>query len=267
MKDKLSKNENKINSAVILCGGKGTRLGHLSKKMPKSLVLVKNKPIIWYILKTLKKNGFNHFILPIGYKGSSIKNYIKKSDQFKNYNIDIVNTGNNSPISYRIFRIRNFIKSNNFLLCNGDAIFDFNLKKIFGDHVKFKNSYITFLGTYANLPYGTILIKKGLVHNFKRDIVYDSVVKSYKGSKILNYLYSGMAIIKSKSLSKEILKYKNFELGFYPKMIKNKKCKFKNIDGFWRSIDSIKDLNKLNNKDTKFKINKILKKLSKSKNF
>ena len=40
-----------------------------------------------------------------------------------------------------------------------------------------------------------------------------------------------MAIIKSKSLSKEILKYKNFELGL-PKMIKNKKCKFKNIDGF-----------------------------------
>ena len=56
MKDKLSKNTNKIKTAVILCGGKGTRLGHLSKKMPKSLVLVKNKPIIWYILKTLKKN-------------------------------------------------------------------------------------------------------------------------------------------------------------------------------------------------------------------
>ena len=111
------------------------------------------------------------------------------------------------------------------------------------------------------------MIKDGLVQTFKRDIVYDSVVKSYKGSKILNYLYSGMAIIKSKSLSKEILKYKNFELGFYPKMIKNKKCKFKNIDGFWRSIDSIKDLNQLNNKDTKFKINKILKKLSKLKNF
>ena len=50
-------------------------------------------------------------------------------------------------------------------------------------------------------------------------------------------------------------------------MIKNKKCKFKNIDGFWRSIDSIKDLNRLNNKDTKFKINKILKKLSKPKKF
>ena len=42
-------------TAVILCGGKGSRLGPLSKKIPKSLVLVKNKPIIWYILKNLKK--------------------------------------------------------------------------------------------------------------------------------------------------------------------------------------------------------------------
>ena len=50
-------------------------------------------------------------------------------------------------------------------------------------------------------------------------------------------------------------------------MIKSKKCKFKSIDGFWRSIDSIKDLNQLNNKDTKFIIDKVLKKLSKSKIF
>ena len=69
------------------------------------------------------------------------------------------------------------------------------------------------------------------------------------------------------SKSEKILKYKNFELGFYPKMIKSKKCKFKSIDGFWRSIDSIKDLNQLNNKDTKFIIDKVLKKLSKSKIF
>ena len=42
-------------TAVILCGGKGTRLGELGKKLPKTLVKVQNKPIIWYILKSLKK--------------------------------------------------------------------------------------------------------------------------------------------------------------------------------------------------------------------
>ena len=45
----------KIRTAVILCGGKGTRLGNLGKKLPKTLVKVQGKPIIWYIINTLKK--------------------------------------------------------------------------------------------------------------------------------------------------------------------------------------------------------------------
>ena len=55
MFDRSNKFKNKTKTAVILCGGKGTRLGSLSKKLPKSLVLVRNKPIIWFILKMLKK--------------------------------------------------------------------------------------------------------------------------------------------------------------------------------------------------------------------
>ena len=62
-----------IRTAVILCGGKGSRLGELGKKIPKTLVKVQSKPILWYILNILKKNSFNHFILPLGYKGSMIK--------------------------------------------------------------------------------------------------------------------------------------------------------------------------------------------------
>ena len=57
----------KINTAVILCGGKGSRLGTLGKKIPKALVKVQGKEILWYILKVLKKNKFNHVILPIGF--------------------------------------------------------------------------------------------------------------------------------------------------------------------------------------------------------
>ena len=60
----MSKN---IRTAVILCGGKGTRLD-LKKKIPKSLVKIQNKEILWYIINILKINKFNHFILPIDIK-------------------------------------------------------------------------------------------------------------------------------------------------------------------------------------------------------
>jgi glucose-1-phosphate cytidylyltransferase len=248
-------------TAVVLCGGKGSRLGSLSKKLPKSLLHIKNKPIIWYILRNLKKNGFNHFILPIGYKGKLISNYINKSNEFKNYDIDIVNTGVNTPISHRIYKIKNLIKSPKFLLLNGDAIFDFNLKKIFKNHYKLKKNLITFFGTHASLPYGTLTIKNGLVQTFKRNVVYDSVIHSLTRDKSINYIYSGMAIIKSELLTKKILNYENFELGFYSKIIKQKKCKFSLIDGFWYSIDSIKDLSNLKNYKNKIAIDRIVKKL------
>ena len=75
---------NNYRSAVILCGGKGGRLGSLSKKIPKSLVNIQNYPILWFILNILKKNKFNHFILPIGYKGDQIKKFIKKKKKKKN---------------------------------------------------------------------------------------------------------------------------------------------------------------------------------------
>ena len=84
-------NIKKSRTAVILCGGKGTRLGSITKKIPKSLVKIKNKPIIWYILKILKKNGFNQFILPLGYKGHLIERYLKNKD-FKNFNLKFVST-------------------------------------------------------------------------------------------------------------------------------------------------------------------------------
>ena len=250
-----------IKSAVILCGGKGTRLGFLSKKLPKSLVPVKNKPIIWYIIKMLKRNGFNHFILPIGYKGKSISEFIKKSKDLNNFNIQIVNTGVESSISNRILKIKNLIKSKNFLLLNGDAIFDFNIKKIFENHNKFKDRFITFLGTYATLPYGTIEVKTGKVTKFRRDLIYDTVISKNTRKKSINYIYSGMAIIRRNILQKKFINFKNFELSFYPSIIKKYKCKFVSISGFWYSIDSVKDLKQLNTSFSEIKLNQIKKKL------
>lgn len=71
-----------IRTAVILCGGKGTRLGLIGKKIPKTLVKIHGKPIIWYIIKILIKNKFNHFILPTGYKKNQIESFFKKKVNF-----------------------------------------------------------------------------------------------------------------------------------------------------------------------------------------
>ena len=247
-------------TAIILCGGRGLRLGSISKKIPKSLVKVQGKPILWYIIKILKKNSFDHFILPIGYKGESIKKYLENKI-FSDYDIKIVPTGIDTPIARRIFNIRKYIKSENFLLLNGDAIFDFNLNKIYKNHVKNNKTYITFLGSETNLPYGTIVLSEGIVKNFERDVMFNAVKISNKSNNTA-YVYSGMAILKKEVFKENIKNFKKFENDLYPKIIRKYKCKFEKLSGFWHSIDNIKDIRILkSDKDKRKKINNLLKKL------
>lgn len=253
------KNEN-IRTAVILCGGKGTRLGKITQKIPKSLVKIKGKPIIWYILNMLKKNNFTNFILPTGYKEIQIKQYLNKKI-FRKFNLKIISTGVNAPIAKRIYKINKYIKSDDFLLLNGDAIFNFDLYKIYSEHIKNKKTYITFLGSETILPYGTITLSKKLVKSFERDVIFNAVKVSNKKQNTA-HIYSGMAIIRSKLITKKIKNLKNFETEFYPGIIKKFICKFKRIDGFWHSIDNIKDIKILKNDIyKKSQINKLLKKL------
>jgi len=148
----------KKRTAIILCGGKGTRLGALGKKIPKSLVKIHNFPILWFIIKILKKNNFNHFILPVGFKGKKIQDYINKKKELKKINIEIVNTGENTSIAKRIFLIKDKISSQNFILVNGDAIFNFNLNKMFKNHLR-KKFDMTFIGCEAKLNFGIVGFK------------------------------------------------------------------------------------------------------------
>ena len=238
-------------TAVILCGGRGTRLGSIGKKIPKTLVKIHGKEILWYIIKILKKNKFNHIILPLGYKGNMIKKLTKK---YKNLFNDIVfvDTGENSNIGKRIFLIQNKIKSDNFLLLNGDAIFDIKLDKIFRSHENAKKD-ITFITGEITYPYGTVGVENSKVVDFNRNLVYESI-KVRKRNNYTAYNYTGMSIIKTKQIVKLKKYYKsqsNFETGLFPKLIKSFKARIVKLVGFWHSIDNVKDIEAVN-KNKKF---------------
>ena len=253
----------KAKTAVILCGGKGTRLGQLGKKMPKCLVKIHKKPIIWFIIQTLKKNKFNHLILPIGHKGKMIKKYLNQK-KFHDLKIDIIPTGENSTISKRIFLIKKKIISENFLLLNGDAIFDLNVKKIYETHVKNKTD-MTLIGCESQLAFGTIGVLNKKVISFDREITYNAIkVKNRK--KFIGYVYSGMSVLNKKLLNLDFKNFINFEKRLYPKIIKKYNCKISTPNGYWHSIDNEKDINVLNKKNDSKKfsgIKKIIKKLNK----
>ena len=250
-------------TAIILCGGKGSRLGSIAKKLPKTLVKIHSNPILWFVLKNLQRNKFNHLILPIGYKGNMIRNYlIKNKKEFRNLKIDVVKTGIDTTIASRIHKVKKYIKSKNFILLNGDAIFDFNINQLYEKHITNKSD-VTFLGNPAQLPYGVVIVEKNRISDFKRDIIFNSVKKNEK-KNFIGYVYSGISIINKKIMNLSFKNFKNFEKDFYPKIIRKYKCDLNHIEGTWFSIDNQKDMHSLNDQKSKNygKVKKILKKLN-----
>ncbi len=247
----------KYKTAIILCGGKGTRLGAIGKKIPKSLVKIHNTEILWYIIMMLKKNSFNHFIFPVGYKGNMIKGYLKKKI-FSKLNIEIVDTGKNTSIAKRLFKIKNKIKSKNFLLLNGDAIFDCDLKKAFNIHEE-KKLNGTFLGCTAKLPFGVITKINNKIVGFVRNIEFNSINQRIK-KNFIGFVYSGIVILNRSILNKNFKNYDNFEKELYPRIIRSKKVNLVEIKKFWHSIDNHKDIEDINNQKNSYKF-KYLKKI------
>ena len=252
-----------IKTAIILCGGKGTRLGEIGKKIPKTLVNIQKKPILWYILNGLLNNQVNHFILPIGHRGNLIKNFLKKFEKECDQKlfIDIVDTGKNTTIANRIFKVSPKIISDNFLLLNGDAIFDFNLSKIIKNHIK-SNLHLSLMTCKVISPFGVVIIKNNKPINFKRDMIYDAL--NINKSKYRGAIFTGMALINKKILkSIDYKSFSNFEVSFYPKILKKKKSSYGQINGFWYAMDNPKDINVGNKLDKKNEISKYIFKLKK----
>ena len=234
-----------IDCAVILCGGKGSRLGDIGKKKNKSLLLVNNNPIIYYIVKQLLKEKFKKIILPLGYKGNDIKKYIRKKFVKDLSKFIFINTGINSEISERITKIKKFIHSKgSLLLVNGDTIFDFNLNNFFNSHFK-KNKNISLATFSPKIDLGLIEIKKNKPIKFKKSIF----IYGFLQNKIKYLAYSGLLLLKSKYL-------KNFSFDsktdFEEKMF-NKSMKLKNVNffevkkGICFPIDNVKNLHYANN--------------------
>lgn len=253
----------KIRTAVILCGGRGTRLGLIGKRLPKTLVKIQKKEILWYILKILQKNNFNHIILPTGYKSNLIKKFIKTNSKIFP-NIDLVQTGINTNIGKRIYLIRKKILSQNFLLLNGDAIFDLNINQIFLNHQN-KNKDFTLISSEITYPYGTIGVKNNRVVDFRRNLVYEAVRVRNKKDYIA-YNYTGMSIINTKKLIQNRKIFVNspyFEMDFFPFFIKKYKSNLVKSTGFWHSIDNVKDIAAINNEKTSKEKYRLLNKIKK----
>jgi glucose-1-phosphate cytidylyltransferase len=142
---------------VILAGGLGTRLMEETEARPKPMVEIGGKPILWHIMKIYETYGYNDFILCLGYKAQSIKEYFlnyylynsdvtieleknKVDVHFSNsesFKVTLVDTGLLTNTAGRIKRIQKYLDNETFMLTYGDGVSDVNISEL----VKFHKSH------------------------------------------------------------------------------------------------------------------------------
>lgn len=222
---------------IILAGGLGSRIADVKKRIPKCLVKIGSKPIIYHLIKYFKFYGFKNFIICTGFKNEEVNKYfqkIKKSKVFKDLNIQTEFTGLNSNTGLRIKKIEKYVEDI-FLLTYCDGLTDLNLKKLLNSFLKEKKIGI-MTAVNPRSRFGIISIKgEKNIFNFNEK----SLIKNL-------WVNGGFYIFR-----KELFKYipqKNsiFESQVLPKIAKKKLLVSYKHKGFWKCMDTIKDKNELN---------------------
>ena len=149
---------------VLLAGGLGTRISEYTKVIPKPMIRINGKPILFYIMKQYAKYGFKDFYITLGYKGKIIKKYFDK--KFFDWNINLIETGKNTMTGGRLKKLEKYIGNETFMMTYGDGISNINLKKLLNFH-KRKKKIATLTAVRPPARFGELKIKKNKVVSFK----------------------------------------------------------------------------------------------------
>ena len=243
------KNLPKIETAIILAGGRGRRMINFSaipdtlreqsfdlEKMHKSMVPVAGKPLLEHTLLWLKKWGIKKIVLGVGYQKESIINYFKDG---KKWGVKIIYTEHNpeggTADALKEDIEKSKINDNYFFVTNADQLTSFPLKKLIEVCFSGKTRPIATVGlVYPTFPFGKVEWnpKTQMVISFKEK----PIVKIPTNAGI--YLFS-----------KEIKSYLKGDLEKYtfPILVKKNKIEGCLYKGFWDTINTIKDWERINN--------------------
>lgn len=239
---------------VILAGGRGTRLSEETINIPKPMVEIGGKPMLWHIMKIYSHYGFNDFIICLGYKGNLVKEYfyhyfINSSDitidlsknrmnvigsKVEPWKVKLIDTGLDTMTGGRIKRIEKYVDKQTFMLTYGDGIGDVNIKECLDFHKK-HGKFATITAVQQAGRFGALNIENsGKVKSF---------LEKPKGDGA--WINGGFFV-----LEPEIFDYINDDLTAWEskpleQLSKSNQLNAYKHNGFWKCMDILRDKHEL----------------------
>ena len=149
---------------IVLAGGLGTRLSEYTDTIPKPMVEVGGKPMLCHIMNLYAQYNHNNFFIALGYKGDVIKKYFSKN--FKNWDINLIETGEKTMTGGRVKRLKKFIGNETCMLTYGDGLANINLDSLLSFHRKHGKS-VTVSAVRPPARFGLIKLNGEKVTSFK----------------------------------------------------------------------------------------------------
>jgi glucose-1-phosphate cytidylyltransferase len=119
---------------AILCGGRGTRLREKTETMPKALVEIGGRPILWHVIQIYAAQGLRRFVLCTGYLGEMIDSFVEGGEWGEGVEIDCVDTGEDTPTGGRIKLAADAIGDGTFCATYADGVADIDLGALLDFH-------------------------------------------------------------------------------------------------------------------------------------
>ena len=238
--------------AVILAGGRGTRLSEETQFKPKPMVEACGQPLIWHIMQNYSRFGITDFIVLTGYKGQQLREYfanywLNNSDitfdlskettkvhkvRGLPWNVSVIDTGLDTNTGGRILQIKNLVDAD-FLLTYGDGVADVDINELINSHNNSDN-VATLTAVRPPARFGALEIEGNQIIDFREKSESDS-----------SWINGGFFLMSPKIFDFFDSENPIFELDVLPGVAKVKKLGAYKHTGLWQPVDTIRDLEKL----------------------
>jgi glucose-1-phosphate cytidylyltransferase len=150
---------------VILCGGRGTRLRERTESVPKALVEIGGRPILWHVIQIYAAQGFEGFLLATGYMGEVVEEFVAAERWPEGVRVECVDTGLDTPTGGRVAALRDRLAGGSFCATYADGVADIDLGALHDFHRQQKAS-ATVTVVRPNLQWGVAELSGDSVTGF-----------------------------------------------------------------------------------------------------